>query len=174
MARLLQIAQLGNPILRAKAAYVTDLASDDVHELFDDMKASMLEVGGVGIAAPQVSVSMRVIVVRSAPSPRWPDAPVVEPFVLINPEVTAVGGDSASEYEKCLSVPGIAGLVSRPSIISIRFLDEKGSHVEQEFDGLLSRVVQHECDHLDGLVYLDRLSSTRDVLAASELAKLIL
>ncbi len=129
---------------------------------------TMLKANGVGIAAPQVASSRAIFIVASRPNPRYPDAPSMEPLVVVNPEIVERSGDLVPGWEGCLSIPGFRGLVPRHPRIVARFLTVDGEAVERTFEGFIARVFQHEDDHLRGLVFLDRLASRRDVVTEKE------
>jgi peptide deformylase len=143
-------------------------ASDEVRALVEDMRTTMLDANGVGIAAPQVFESLAVFIVASRPNPRYPNAPDMAPEVIVNPEILGRSEQVEKGWEGCLSIPGIRGEVPRPDRIQVRYRTLDGETVEREFDGFVARVFQHELDHLHGIVFLDRLESTRDVVTERE------
>jgi peptide deformylase len=171
MALLRQIAQLGHPVLRTTASPVVLPASDATRRLIDDMLATLRDAGGVGIAAPQVYEPVALFIVASRPNPRYPDAPIMEPEVVINPEIVDRSDEVVKGWEGCLSIPGIRGEVSRHRHIRVRYQTAAGLVVEREFRDFVARIVQHEDDHLRGIVFLDRLESTRDVITEKEYQK---
>ncbi len=171
MALLRQIAQLGHPVLRTVAGPVELPASDATRALTDDMLATLRDAGGVGIAAPQVYEPVAIFIVASRPNPRYPDAPTMEPAVVINPEIVYRSPEDVKGWEGCLSIPGIRGEVSRHRHIRLRYQTVEGLVVEREFSDFVARIVQHEDDHLRGIVFLDRLESTRDVITEKEYQK---
>lgn len=173
MATLLQIAQLGHPVLRDPTAPVADPTDPSVISLGQDMIATLIESGGVGIAAPQVYRSLRLIVVASRPTPRYPDAPSMEPTVMANPEIVWSSDRLEKGWEGCLSIPGIRGHVPRAFAVGIRYLDTAGKIVETEFSSFAARVFQHEFDHLEGTVFFDRLESPQDIVTEKEYMRLI-
>lgn len=161
---LLQIARMGDPVLRMKAQPVDDPTSPDVGSLVASMRETMLAAPGVGLAAPQVHVSWRIVVFQVPPAratdptaaPGAPDGPV--PFtVLVNPEIEPLDMAQADDWEGCLSVPGLTGVVPRFLRIRYRGFDLDGSRIERLAEGFHARVVQHECDHLDGVLYPMRM-----------------
>ncbi len=168
MAQVRQIAQLGQPVLRGVASRVSLPASDEVRTLVDDMLATMREANGVGIAAPQVFEPLAVFIVASRPNPRYPNAPLMEPEVVVNPEVMEQAEAVEKGWEGCLSIPGIRGEVPRPTQVRVRYQTLEGATVEKEFDGFVARVFLHENDHLHGIVFLDRLETTRDIITEKE------
>jgi peptide deformylase len=144
---------MGDPVLR-KAAAPVEFLSDEVRRLIEDMFDTMYAEEGVGLAAPQVGVSQRVIVV----DPREDD---VAPFALINPEILEFSEDLDRGEEGCLSIPGLREIVERPYAVRVRGLDRDGQPTEFEAEGLLARILQHEVDHLDGILFLDRVSALK-------------
>ncbi len=168
MPILRQIAQLGQPVLRRVATKIDNPADAALQALMDDMLATVAEVDGVGIAAPQVYESFAIFTVASRPNPRYPHAPEVPPLVVINPEIVWMSSEMEKGWEGCLSIPGVRGQVSRSTKIGVRYLNRTGDLREEEFDGFLARVFQHEFDHLHGLVFVDRLESTRELVTERE------
>ena len=166
-----QIAQLGHPVLRAATSPVALPASDAIRALIEDMMETLLDANGVGIAAPQVYESSALFIVASRPNPRYPDAPLMEPEVVINPEILERSDDRVKGWEGCLSIPGIRGDVPRHRRIWARYQTVEGHVVEREFSDFVARIFQHEDDHIRGIVFLDRLESTRDVITEKEYQK---
>jgi peptide deformylase len=158
---VLKVAQLGHPILRQVAAPVPPeaIGAPEIQRLIDDMLETMAEYDGAGLAAPQVHVSQRVVIYGVESNPRYPDAPGVPLTVLVNPVVTPVGTAVEEDWEGCLSVPGLRGKVPRATRVRVEAYDRKGARLRFTADDFHARVVQHECDHLDGKVYLDRMTS---------------
>lgn len=158
MSTILAVAQRGESILTLKAAEVTrtELNSPWLKELAAAMYATMLERNGVGIAAPQVYVSKRVIIVASRPNLRYPDAPEMDALVMINPEILEKSELTILGEEGCLSVPNQRGQVARAETIKLRYFTLDGAVVEMTLSGFPARIVQHEVDHLDGVLFIDR------------------
>ncbi len=173
MARLLQISQLGNPILRERAEEVGDVNDPTVQALIDDMLVTVADAEGVGIAAPQVYRTERIFIVASKPNKRYPKAPDMDPTAMINPEILWKSDETEKDWEGCLSIPGIRGKVPRPTKIGVRYVTREEETVETEFEDFVARVFQHELDHLDGVVFLDRLESTQDIVTEREYQKLM-
>src|SRR4051794_35272472 len=171
MPLLRQIAQLGHPVLRTPAAPIALPASEVIRSLIDDMGETLRDADGVGIAAPQVYEPWRIFIVAPRPNPRYPEAPTMEPEVMINPEIVERSEDIVKGWEGCLSIPGIRGNVPRHRSIRVRYSDLDGREVDREFVDFVARIVQHEYDHLEGVVFLDRLESTRDVVTDREFQK---
>lgn len=145
-----ELRMMGDPVLRQKAAPVPE-RTEELASLVDDMFDTMYAEEGVGLAAPQVGVSSRVIVV----DPRLDD---VEPFVLVNPLILEFGAELERDEEGCLSIPGLREIVERPASVVVEGLDREFQPVRIEAEGLLARVLQHEVDHLDGILFIDRVS----------------
>jgi peptide deformylase len=173
MPLLRQIAQLGHPVLREPAKPIEFPIAADVRVLIDDMLATLRDANGVGIAAPQVYEPARLFIVAPKPNPRYPDAPNVAPEVVINPEIVDRLDELVKGWEGCLSIPGLRGHVPRHRLIRARYWTIDGTEVEREFEDFVARIFQHEEDHLNGIVFLDRLESTRDVITEKEYQKLI-
>ena len=161
MSVILPVAQRGEDILRLKAARVadTEFNSDWLMQLASDMIATMLERSGVGIAAPQVYISKRVIIVASRPNLRYPDAPEMDAVVMVNPEILAFSQATTLGEEGCLSVPNERGQVQRAQSIKVLYHTLTGEVMESTFEGFPARIVQHEIDHLNGILFVDRLSA---------------
>lgn len=172
MPHLLQIAQLGHPVLRKVAEPVLAI-DDDIQALIEDLFATSAEANGAGIAAPQVYVSLRVFILSIKPSPRYPHAPDMEAVAVINPEILSVSDETEKDWEGCLSVPGIRGKVPRPKQIKVRYQTREGTNVERDFSGFAARVFLHEFDHLQGLTWLDHVEDNRDIVSEKEYLKTI-
>jgi len=144
---------MGDPVLFEVARPVEEFNTPELNDLIKDMFDTMEAMDGAGIAAPQIGVSLRVIIFGVGANPRYPDAEAVPTTVLINPEIEIIDQTPESGWEGCLSVPGMRGLVSRPSHIRYRGVDQYGHPIERNARGFHARVVQHEADHLDGILY---------------------
>ncbi len=171
MAELLQIIQLGDPVLRSPAQLVNDIQDERIQKLIDDLIATVVQANGVGIAAPQVAESSRLFIVASRPNPRYPNAPTMEPTAMLNPRILAHSTEVVKGWEGCLSIPGIRGWVPRYQAIEIEYTDRDGKLQKQELTDFVARIFQHEYDHLDGIVFLDRLESTQDIITEQEYQK---
>jgi peptide deformylase len=158
---VLKIALMGHPVLRRIATPVTDLATPEVRRLIADMSDTMHDAPGVGLAAPQVLEGLRAIVFRVPAERQDGGEDEVPDTVLLNPEIEPLTDRRVLGWEGCLSVPGLRGLVPRWSRIGYRGLLPDGRKIEQEASGFLARVIQHECDHLDGILYIDRMPDLR-------------
>ena len=168
-----QIAQLGHPVLRAPAGPLSLPASEGVRALADDMLATLRDANGVGIAAPQVYEPLRLFILASRPNARYPNAPQMDPELVFNPEILERSDTVVKDWEGCLSIPGIRGNVPRHDRIRVQYQNAAGEPVERTFEGFVARIFQHEFDHLEGIVFLDRLESTRDVITEKEYQKLL-
>ncbi|WP_448562166.1 peptide deformylase [Trichothermofontia sp.] len=168
------IVQLGNPILRSEAEPIHDLRDARVQTLIDQLLATVQQANGVGLAAPQISEPYRVLVMASHPSPRYPDAPAMAPIALINPRLVAHSEETVTDWEGCLSVPGLRGLVPRYQSVTVEYTDRDGKLQQQEWSGFVARIFQHEYDHLHGLVFLDRVQDTHHLMTESEYQRQVL
>ena len=155
---ILKIARMGHPVLRAKARALdkAEIKNAATQRLIDDMIDTMVEYHGVGLAAPQVHESVRIFV---AALDSAEDGEEAEPVVLINPEIAVVGSDVVEDWEGCLSIPDIRGRVPRAREIRVRAYDRKGDRIELRAHDFPARVIQHETDHLDGVLFFDRMRS---------------
>ena len=171
MSNILQISEIGSPILRQRSNLI-ELPDPQLDRLIVDLIATADAANGVGIAAPQVAASMRLFIVASRPSPRYPHAPTMEPTAMINPEIVDRSGDLVAGWEGCLSVPGVRGLVLRDRTIEVRYLTQAGELVQQELTGFVARIFQHELDHLDGILFPDRVANPRELITEAEYLKL--
>ena len=145
---------MGDARLLRIAEPVTAFDTPELHALVADMRETMAAVNGAGLAAPQIAVNLQVVIFGSTRvNPRYPDRPLVPQTVLINPVITPIGADEEQDWEGCLSVPGLRGMVPRWAHIRYTGLDEMGNLIDRTVDGFHARVVQHECDHLIGKLY---------------------
>lgn len=166
-----QIAQLGQPVLRQVAGKIADPLDPAVQSLISDLLVTVADANGVGIAAPQVFEPLSLFVVSSRPNPRYPHAPEMEPTPMINPELLWVSDEQLKDWEGCLSIPGLRGLVPRHSRIGVRYLTSRGEVREEEYEGFLARIFQHEFDHIRGMVFIDRIESTLELMTEKEYAR---
>lgn len=151
------ILRMGDPRLLKIARPVTDFAAPALHELIADMFDTMAAAGGVGLAAPQISVGLQVVIFGFDSSDRYPDAEPVPQTILVNPRITPLGSDEELGWEGCLSVPGLRGEVPRWARIRYQGCDAQGRAIDRTVEGFHARVVQHECDHLVGRLYPTRM-----------------
>ena len=152
-----RLLKMGNPLLHHVAQPVVEFDSAALDALVTDLWDTMEARSGVGLAAPQIGVGLRVVVFGMASHPRYPEAEPIPRTVLVNPQVAAVGEATEEGWEGCLSLPGMRGLVPRYYRIGYRGYDPQGRQLEREVAGFHARVVQHECDHLDGRLYPQRI-----------------
>ncbi|MEK7765105.1 MAG: peptide deformylase [bacterium] len=162
---ILKVAQMGHPILRARARAVTpaELATPDFKRFLADLVETMREYEGVGLAAPQVHRGVRVAVIEAYRNARYPDAPDVPLRILVNPRVTPLTETRIEWWEGCLSIPGLRGLVRRPRKVRVEALDGTGTPRVFTAEDFLAVVVQHETDHLDGRLFLDRMDDLSEL-----------
>ena len=151
---ILKIAKMGHPVLLKKSNEIKEFSTDLLKRIVYDMSETMIDYSGIGLAAPQVHLSMRVIVFRN---PDIDDQDKVKVTPLINPVFSPIGEEKENDWEGCLSIPGMQGLVTRYKKISYHGFDLDGNKIENRAEGLHARVVQHEIDHLNGVLYTDRL-----------------
>ncbi|MBI5451736.1 MAG: peptide deformylase, partial [Gammaproteobacteria bacterium] len=148
-----EVLRMGHPLLRQRAADVPEFDTPALHALVADMFDTMAARSGAGLAAPQIGVGLRLVIFSVAHNPRYPEVEPVPSTVLINPELRFIGHDIDEMWEGCLSLPGLRGLVPRHSHLHYRGYDQYGGLIEREVRGFHARVVQHEVDHLDGILY---------------------
>ena len=151
------LLRIGHPLLLKPAQAVAEFNTPELDTLVQDMLDTMAEADGAGLAANQIGVLKRVVVFGFNENPRYPDRNPVTMTILVNPEIQPVGDEIESDWEGCLSVPGMRGLVPRYSRIIYRGFDPQGKPIEREVEGFHARLVQHECDHLDGVLYPQRI-----------------
>lgn len=156
---ILKVARLGHPVLRAGARQLTakEVAAPEIQRLLRDMVETMREYNGVGLAAVQVHEPLQIAVLEVADNPRYPDKPAIPLSVLINPLIEPLEQTSEDDWEGCLSVPDMRGRVPRYTEIRVRALNHEGRELDFVASGFHARVIQHEFDHLNGKVYLDRM-----------------
>ncbi|MFP3873268.1 MAG: peptide deformylase [Thiohalophilus sp.] len=152
-----EVLKMGHPLLQQVAEPVREFNSPKLDALIADMLDTMHALDGAGLAAPQIGVSQRVVIFEVAANPRYPDVESVPRTILINPGITPLDDRRESGWEGCLSVPGLRGLVPRYTRIRYSGVDPAGAPIEREVDGFHARVVQHEVDHLDGILYPQRM-----------------
>lgn len=155
------VLRMGNPLLRQVATPVASFATPELQQLVEDMTDTMRACDGAGLAANQIGVLLRVVVFGVEHNPRYPDAEPVPFTVLVNPRITPLSYARDPGWEGCLSVPGMRGLVPRYSRIRYSGFDPSGASIDREAEGFHARVVQHECDHLDGILYPERIEDMR-------------
>jgi peptide deformylase len=148
-----EILRMGDPRLLRQAEPVTEFDTPAMRELITDMFDTMYAANGAGLAAPQIGVNLQLVIFGFKQNPRYPDAPPVPETVLINPVLTALSQETEEDWEGCLSVPGLRGMVPRWTRLRYEGLDQQGAPIRREVEGFHARVVQHECDHLAGILY---------------------
>ncbi len=173
MKKVCEIAQLGNPVLRQQAVQVEAFDSNGIIRIVRNMLHALSESSGVGLAAPQISELVRIVIIASRPTKRYPLAPEMEPVVMMNPNFEVISELMKTDWEGCLSIPGIRALVPRYEKIKISYYNQQGIKQELVADSFIARIFQHEYDHLNGLVYLDRVVSNKDIVSETEFQKLM-
>jgi peptide deformylase len=168
MAELLKIAQLGHPVLRQQAEAIADPLAPAIQTLIDNLLATLQQANGVGMAAPQVAQPLQLLIVASRPNPRYPHAPQMEPTAMINPRLLAHADVMVKDWEGCLSIPGIRGLVPRYPEIEVEYIGRDGTCHRRVLTDFVARIFQHEFDHLNGVMFVDRMVSTQDLITEQE------
>ena len=176
---ILKVARMGHPVLRVRTKLLepAEIKSPRIQQLIDDMFETMQEYQGVGLAAPQVHESLRLFVAGFPPRRDGDDEEDEEEedrvplMALINPEITIVGDDTADDWEGCLSIPDIRGRVPRAREIQVKAFDRRGRRIEINARGFTARVIQHETDHLDGVLFFDRMESFETLTFIEEFSK---
>ena len=152
------VLRMGHPVLRERAKPVEQFGTPELRALLQDMQDTMAHKNGAGLAAPQIGVSQRIVIFGVDHNPRYPDAEAVPFTVLVNPKITMLTRDVEEDWEGCLSVPGMRGVVPRYTKLRYSGFDIEGNPIERVAEGFHARVVQHECDHLDGILYPQRMT----------------
>ena len=167
---ILKVARLGHPVLRQKAQPVPagEIRSAGIQRLIDDMVETMREYDGAGLAANQVHTLLQIAVIEVDANPRYPEAAAIPLTVLINPVVTPLGEEREDGWEGCLSVPDMRGMVSRHTAVRLEGHDREGNRMDVVAKDFFARVIQHETDHLNGIVYVDRMSDLRTLSHIAE------
>ena len=153
-----EVLRMGHPALRERAKPVENFATPELRALLEDMKETMAARNGAGLAAPQIGVGQRMVIFGVDHNPRYPDAEPVPFTVLVNPKIVLLTREVEEDWEGCLSVPGMRGMVPRYTKLRYSGFDIEGNSFERVADGFHARVVQHECDHLDGILYPQRMT----------------
>ena len=151
------VLRMGDPRLLEKAAPVASFDTPELHALLQDMRDTMAALSGAGLAAPQVGIGLQVVIFGVTANPRYPEAELVPDTVLINPMLMPLSDEMDDGWEGCLSIPGLRGLVPRYSQLRYRGFDQFGNQIDRTVSGFHARVVQHECDHLLGILYPMRI-----------------
>ena len=168
---ILKVARMGHPVLRGKARAIerADIKSPSVQKLIDDLIETMMEYHGVGLAAPQVHEGFRLFV--AALDADADEGERRDPFAIINPEIVPIGSDVVEDWEGCLSIPDIRGRVPRAREITVRAYDRRGDRIELHTHDFPARVMQHEADHLEGILFVDRMRSFESLTFLDEYAR---
>jgi len=165
------VLKMGEASLLERSLEVEDFNTEELEQLLQDMWDTMAAENGAGLAAPQIGINLRVVVFGYQQNPRYPDAPTVPETVLINPVITPIGEETEHGWEGCLSVPGMRGLVPRYRQIRYQGCDQFGNAIDRSVSDFHARVVQHECDHLDGILYPQKITDMRYFGFCEELDK---
>ncbi|MBD3363156.1 peptide deformylase [Candidatus Dojkabacteria bacterium] len=173
-SRFEDIIELGNPILRKVSRKISFPIHKNIRELINSLMQLVGKNEWMGFSAPQVGKSKRIFIIASHPNEIYPNAPKVEPFVVINPKFLEKSDEKLQEWEGCVSIPGIRGLVSRSKEIYVQYQDKDGDTVKREMSGFLARIFQHEYDHLKGKLFLDRVTTLDNLMSEKEYRKRIL
>ena len=168
MTRVLKVAELGDPVLRSPTTPIENIQDPAIQALIDSLLKTVKKSNGLGIAAPQVSESLQLFIVASRPNLRYLNAPTMEPTAMINPQILAYSDEMVKDWEGCLSVPGMRGLVKRSQEIEVLYTDRHGEQHQKVFTDFVARIIQHEHDHINGKVFLDRVESTLDLMSEAE------
>ena len=168
-----KIACIGTPILKSQAQRVEQISDFNIIELIDCLINTVIANQGVGIAAPQISQPYRIFIIASHPNERYPHAPTMPATAMINPRLLSHGEQVEKDWEGCLSVPNTRGLVSRYQQIEVEYTTRSGELKQEILTGFIARIFQHELDHLDGIIFTDRLSDPYDLYTEAEYRQLI-
>lgn len=170
---ILKVARMGRPVLRERASEIAPerIAEPETQRLIDDLIETMREYSGVGLAGPQVHARWRVFVWEVGDNPRYPGREPTPLGVAINPSITPLGEAVETDWEGCLSIPDIRGQVTRPARMRLEALDREGRAYSRELAGFEARVAQHEFDHLDGVLFLDRMTDLRSLAFTDEIRR---
>ncbi len=171
--KLLQVAHLGHDTLRRKCKEVSEIKSQTIQTMIDDLISTVMEVDGVGIAAPQVYESLRIFILASHPNVRYPYAPKMKPTAIINPKIIDMSKQTVKDWEGCLSIPGLRGLIPRSKSINVEYTTREGKKISKKFTDFVARIFQHEYDHIEGKLFIDRVESSLDLISEKEFQKLI-
>jgi peptide deformylase len=165
-----EVLRMGHPFLRQVAQPIEDPLAAEIQALIVDLRDTMQARNGAGLAAPQIGSPWRVVIYGTgSPNPRYPEAPIIRETVLINPVVEPIGTDAQTGWEGCLSVPGLRGEVTRWQRVEVQAMDQNGHVIQRRLEGFEARVVQHECDHLDGVLFPWRVAATQQLGFVEEL-----
>jgi len=168
MNQLPEIAQIGDSILKTQAKPVGKILDSTIVELIDCLIKTAIANKGVGIAAPQIAQSYRLFIIASHPSYRYPHAPTMKPTAMINPRILSHGDKMVKDWEGCLSVPNVRGLVRRYQSIEVEYTTQQRETKQQILTDFVARIFQHELDHLDGILFTDRINDQEDLYTEAE------
>ena len=170
---ILKVARLGHPVIRQVAALlsVQEINSQEIQELIENMVQTMREYDGVGLAAPQIHISKQIAVIEVQDNPRYPKVEKVPLTILMNPKIVSRSKNLVQSWEGCLSIPDLRGIVPRNESLVCEALDRNGKPIQIEAKGFFARVIQHEWDHLQGNVYVDRMSDLKSLTHLTEFAR---
>lgn len=168
---LLDVLKMGNPLLRKTATYVGDVKTNEFQQTIDNLIDTMRFKNGAGIAAPQVGILKRVFTMEMEENPRYPDKTPFPLYIAINPEIEILDDTRVDSWEGCLSIPNIRGKLKRYKRILLKATDRNGNHYEEELDGFAAIVAQHELDHLNGTLLIDRMESMETLSFQEEYEK---
>ena len=172
MTKTAKIAQLGESVLRNRAKSIAEPSKREILQLIDTLIDTAIANKGVGIAAPQISQSYRLFIVASHPSDRYPHAPNMPPTAMINPRILSHGNEVIKDWEGCLSVPNTRGLVPRYKEVEVEYTT-KGETKQEILTDFVARIFQHELDHLDGILFIDRIEDKADLYTEAEYQQII-
>lgn len=171
MPEILSIRLLGDPVLRTRSSELTYPLDEHCQQLIDNLLATMIGLDAVGMSAPQANQSVRIFVMLSRKGKLYPNAPEIAPMEVINPEILSQSDEKCRGWESCYSMPGYTSLITRPITIRARWKDRHGKTIEQDLHDLAARVFLHELDHLDGIMFLERMDSISDLCAKEEIRR---
>ncbi len=169
----LSVYQLGNPTLRKIAEPINNVGDNEIQQLIDEMLITLQQSKGVGLAAPQIGRSLQLVIIASRPNERYPNAPQMQPTAMINPQIISHSAEIDKDWEGCLSVPMIRGLVPRYREIEVEYTDRQGDRHNAKLTDFVARIFQHEYDHLQGKVFLDRVETNLDLVSEPEYYKIL-
>ncbi|MDD2887089.1 MAG: peptide deformylase [Aliarcobacter sp.] len=161
----IKIVKLGEKVLRLKAKKVKDIKGDETQKIISIMLETLKKSNGVGLAAPQISISKQIMIISSKPNDRYPNAPLMEELVLINPKIIKTSKGKNKDWEGCLSIPGIRAQVPRYNKIEVKYKTVENEKKTIVFKDFVARIFQHEYDHLIGLAFIDRVETTKDIIS---------
>ena len=173
MTKTAKIAQLGEPVLKQQANPVAKPLNREILKLIDTLINTAIAKKGVGIAAPQISQPYRLFIVASHPSDRYPHAPTMPPTAMINPRILSHSVEMTKDWEGCLSVPNVRGLVPRHQTIEVEYTTREGKTKQEVLTNFVARIFQHELDHLDGIVFTERIEDEADLYTEAEYQQIV-